>query len=165
MYIPFDQLSDEARIWIYPANRFLERIEQEIILKESHAFLAQWDTHGQPLQCSAKVFYNQFLILAVEESFQPVSGCAIDASVQFVRTLAQSFQIDFLNKTLIIFRYNGANFMVPLDQLTKKIQQGVVSEDTFTFDNTILTKKDLSDKWLIRARMSWLGKYFCGQSR
>jgi hypothetical protein len=160
MYTPFDQLSDEARIWIYQASRPFEQEEKKAILQKAQAFLAQWASHGRPLQCSAEILYDQFIILAVEEKFQGVTGCAVDASVQFIRMLEQDFRVDLLNKTHISFRHNEANFMVSLSQLKEKIQQGTIEEDILTFDNTITTKKALANKWLIRAGASWLGKYF-----
>ena len=160
MYTPFDQLSDEARIWIYQANRPFEQEEEKAILKKTQVFLEQWASHGHPLQCSTTILYNQFLILAVEEIFQSVTGCAVDASVQFIRELEQTFRIDLLDKTHVSFRHGGANFSIPLSQLKGNIQQGTIVKEALTFDNTITKKRELADKWLIRAGASWLGRYF-----
>jgi hypothetical protein len=160
MYTPFDHLSNEARIWIYQANRSFGQEEKKAILKKSQVFLEQWASHGHPLQCSAAILYDQFLILAVEEIFQSVTGCAVDASVQFIRELEQTFQVDLLDKTHVSFRHGEANFSIPLSQLKDEIQQGTIAKETLTFDNTITKKKELADKWLIRTEASWLGKYF-----
>ena len=160
MYIPFEQLSDEARIWVYQANRSLVYEERAAMLQKTKSFLAQWASHGNPLQCSADILYDQYLILAVEESFQGATGCAVDASIQFIRSLEQEFQIDLLDRTVIAFRQDENNMIVPLGQLQEKIQQGIISADMLTFDNTITKKEALAHQWLIRARDSWLGKYF-----
>jgi hypothetical protein len=160
MYTPFDQLSDEARIWIYQANRPFEQAEEMAILQKARVFLEQWASHGHPLQCSATIRYNQFFILAVEEIFQGVTGCAVDASVQFIRGLEQAFQVDLLDKTHVSFRRGETNFAIPLSQLKEKIQQGTIVKEILTFDNTVTRKKELADKWLVRVGASWLGKYF-----
>jgi hypothetical protein len=162
MYIPFDQLSDAARIWVYQASRPLEHEEKAAMLQKVQAFLAQWASHGNPLQCSADILYNQFLILAVEESFQGARGCSVDASVQFIRELEQVFQVDLLHRTQIAFRHNEENFVVPLDQLKEKIQQGIIVADMLTFDNTLTKKAELAGRWLVRVKDSWLAKYFNG---
>ena len=81
MYIPFEQLSDEARLWIYQANRLLTQEERISILQKSLTFLTKWVSHGNPLQSSAALLHDQFLVLAVEESFQGATGCAVDASI------------------------------------------------------------------------------------
>ena len=161
MYIPFEQLSDEARVWVYQANRSLVHEEKAGILQQTKAFLAQWTAHGSPLHCSAAILYDQFLILAVEESFQGATGCAVDASIQFIRSLEQEHQIDLLDRTHIAFRKAESNVVVPLEQLQEKIQQRSISADMLTFDNTITKKEALADQWLVRAQDSWLGKYFC----
>jgi len=160
MYIPFEQLSDEARIWVYQASRPLVQQECEQVLQEAQNFLAQWASHGNPLQCSATILHNQFLILAVEESFQGATGCAVDASVQFIRSLEQALQLSLLDRTQIAFRRGQENVVVPLAQLKEKIQQEVIMPGMLIFDNTVTKKADLEAKWLVRAEDAWLGRYF-----
>ena len=160
MYIPFHQLSGEARIWIYQASRPFGQEEKAAVLQKVQEFLGQWASHGHPLRCSAEILYDQFLVLAVEESFQGATGCAVDASVQFVRALEQTFQVDLLSRTHIAFRRGEDNFLIPLNQLKDKIQEGAIAEDMLTFDNTITKKTEIVDKWLVRDGESWFGKYF-----
>ena len=160
MYLPFHQLSDEARIWVYQASRPLAHAETAQLLQKAQEFLGQWAAHGHPLQCSAEIFYDQFLILAVEESYQSTTGCSIDASVQFIRELEQTFKVDLLDRTHVAFRYHDANFTVPLDQIQEKVKQGTITEDMLLFDNTITTKEALVGKWLVRAGDSWISMYF-----
>ena len=148
MYIPFHQLSGEAHVWIYQASHPFGQEEKAAVLQKVQAFLEQWASHGRPLQCSAEILYDQFLILAVDESFQSATGCAVDASVQFIRGLEQAFQVDLLNRTHIAFRRGEANSVVPLGQLKEKIQQGAILGDMLTFDNTI-TKKEENEKRIL----------------
>ncbi len=164
MCIPFEQLSDNARIWIYQANRVLKNEEKEEVLRKTKNFLAFWTSHGNPLRCSADMVYNQFLILAVEESFQGVTGCAVDASIRFIQSLEKAFRISLLDRSLIACRQDGKDFIVPLEQLQKKIQQGVILADTLIFDNTITKKAALASKWQVRARDSWIRKHFPSSS-
>ena len=171
MHVPFEQLSSKARLWIYQASRPLTGGEISTALQEGKVFLTQWASHGKPLQCGAVLEYDQFLILAVEERFQPASGCAVDASLQFVRGLGQKLGIDFLDRTQVAFkRHQGKAeerpvgevevLSFPLSQLKEKIAQGIVAPDMVTFDNTIATKGALDNSWQVRASDSWLGKYF-----
>jgi len=68
MYIPFDALSDQAHIWIYQAHRQLMPEEQEAILHKAKAFLAAWTSHGRPLQCGAKIFYDRLLGFSIAKT-------------------------------------------------------------------------------------------------
>ncbi|MCU0317777.1 MAG: hypothetical protein MUC61_00320 [Amoebophilaceae bacterium] len=160
MYIPFHQLSGEAHVWVYQASRPFGQEEKAAVLQKAQEFLGQWASHGLPLQCSAEILYDQFLILAVDETLQSATGCAVDASVKFIRTLEQAFQVDLLSRTHVAFRQGEDNFLVPLSQLEDSIRQGAISEDMLTFDNTITKKTEIVDKWLVRAGESWFGRYF-----
>lgn len=160
MYVSFDQLSDEARIWIYQANRPLQPEETSTLLPMTREFLERWAAHGRPLQCSATLLYDQFLVLAVEESYQGATGCSVDASVQFVRQLEQTFQISLLDRTQIAFRRTNDTVVTSLNQLKAQIQAGAADADLLVFDNTITQKAALANQWLIPVKESWLGKYF-----
>lgn len=160
MYIPFEQLSDTARIWVYQANRPFTQGEQAVLLPKTQKFLQTWETHGHPLSCSVALHYDQFLILAVEEKIQSATGCAVDSSVQFIRALEQAFQVNLLDRTHIAFMHNTRIFLIQLDQLPHAIKQGTVCADMLTFDNTITKKGELTHKWMVRAQDTWLDKYF-----
>lgn len=160
MYISFDQLSDSARIWVYQSNRSLTPDEQTTMRQKAQLFLEAWASHGHPLKSSADIRYDQFLILAVEESFQGATGCAVDASIQFIRELEQAFQITLMDRTQAAFRKGSAILTVPMHQLSTQVQTGTIAPDTLTFDNTVTRKGELATKWQVRAQEAWLSTYF-----
>ena len=69
--------------------------EVEFISEKAEAFINQWTRHGDDLKGSFTIKYNQFLVLAVDESFNNVSGCSIDSSVRFVQGLTSRIKIGF----------------------------------------------------------------------
>ena len=159
MYTSFNQLSGQAHIWIYQANRQLATEEIAAILQKSKAFLEAWTSHGRPLQCGAEVLHNRFLVFAIERSTQELSCCTVDSAIHFLRELKDTLQLDLLDRTNVVFKQGDAIFTVPLDQVKEKIQQGEILADMLMFDNTITHKAALADKWLVPAKDSWLGKY------
>ena len=50
MFVPFNQLPDHARVWIYPSSRSFSNQELAIIREKAKAFLEQWTAHGAELQ-------------------------------------------------------------------------------------------------------------------
>ena len=66
--------------------------------KEQLLFMEQWTRHGSNLRGSFTIKYNQFLVLAVDEDFNAISGCSIDASVHFVQELEKIFNVEMMNK-------------------------------------------------------------------
>ena len=157
MYIPFEQLSDQARIWIYQA-RLLTLQEQEAVLQASKAFVAAWTSHGHPLQGSAVVLHQRFLILALEKSAHQLSCCTMDSAINLLRKLKDTLHIDLLDRTQLVLSHQGNTWMVPIAEVKKQLQQKAISPDTYLFDNTITHKAALDHKWLIPVQDSWLGQ-------
>jgi hypothetical protein len=82
MYVAFDQLPPESRVWIYQANRQLTGPEIVATLPSLARFAEEWTSHGRSLHASAQFLHQQFLIIGLDEGIAGASGCSIDASVR-----------------------------------------------------------------------------------
>ena len=82
----FDQMPDDARLWVYQCNRKFSPAEIEGINSSLQEFLASWDAHGIALKSSYRLYYDQVIVLAVDQSSHGASGCSIDASVAFMKS-------------------------------------------------------------------------------
>ena len=160
MLANFDRISDEARVWVYQADRKLDAAEKSLIDERSAAFLNQWAAHGSDLQAASAVLYDHFLIICIDESFQMASGCSIDSSVRFVQELGSSLGVDFFKRTNLAFEVNGGIELIEMSQIKSVIQQGNLSADSLFFDNNIQTKGQLAGEWKVKASESWLKRYF-----
>src|SRR5258708_19307246 len=96
MYVPFEQLPDHARLWIYQADRKFSVAEEEAIDGEMRVFCEQWVAHGNPLRTSFRVARSQFLILGVDEGAAGASGCSIAGSASLLKSLPDRMTIVFL---------------------------------------------------------------------
>ena len=156
----FEELTDQSRLWIYQSDRPLSESEQSEIMHVLEAFLSQWAAHGQDLSASVSIFHDHFLVIAVDESFNLATGCSIDQSFQTVKGIGDQLGIDFFNRTNIAFMVNHEVKLVPLNTIQLMAEKGIINENTRFFQNTIQTKKELKDSWLMKASESWLKKYF-----
>ena len=59
MYIPFEELPLESKIWIYQANRKLSDIEVSEIEVATKVFVENWTAHEKPLEASFIIKYNR----------------------------------------------------------------------------------------------------------
>jgi hypothetical protein len=160
MYIPFEEIPSDSRIWIYQASRsFTEKESGEINIRSTQ-FLKEWAAHGNQLACSAKILHNQFLVISVFEDFNLPSGCSIDSSVNFIRSLEKDFEVSFLDRSKVAFIIEDRVYLESLPNLKKKISEGFINEETPVFNNLINKKIELEKSWIIPARNSWLNKYF-----
>ncbi|MFD2246640.1 hypothetical protein [Pontibacter ruber] len=160
MYIPFDQLPPQSRLWIYQSNRPLTEAEVAEIKPLLERFATEWSSHGKGLQASAELLHNQFLVLANNESATSASGCSIDASVRFVRELEERFKVSFFDRTRLAFLKDGKVQTVGMQELKQKVAAGEIDENTLYFDTLVNNYGELQARWPRPARNSWLSRYF-----
>lgn len=160
MYIPFDELPPQARIWIYQASRPLTAAEQADIKPLLEQFATDWSSHGTNLQASAELLHDRFLVLANNENATAASGCSIDKSVNFVRELEQRFQVSFFDRTQLAFLKEGELELVSMSELKNKVVAGDISKDTLYFDTLVTNYGELQAAWPRPAQQSWLSRYF-----
>ncbi|MBI9042724.1 ABC transporter ATPase [Lutibacter sp.] len=159
MLVDFESLDNSARIWIYQSNREFSTNEMEIINAKVESFLHNWVRHGEDLKASYLMKYNQFIVLAVDEDFNNVSGCSIDASVNLMKQFEKQFSLDLTNKLNISFKDNDNINVVPLADFQKFIKEEKITSKTVVFNNMVATKGDFNSKWEVEAKESWHNRF------
>jgi hypothetical protein len=156
----FELLPDTSRIWIYQGNRKFTNKEEAEILEKTKRFVKDWNAHGNDLHSGAEILHHQFVILCVNENDNSASGCSIDKSVQFIRTLENNYGINFLDRSKIAYYKDEKILISSFKELKMKIDNGTITRDTLIFNNLVERKGDLEENWIIPARDSWINKYF-----
>ena len=106
------------------------------------------------------IFYDQFLILAVDENINGASGCSIDKSTKFINTIENEFNISLLNRSHIAYLEGHEVRIITLADIKNQIDVQAITKDTLIFNNLVGRKRDLKEDWLIPAKDSWMKKYF-----
>lgn len=159
MFVDFNILPESSRVWIYQSSRELTNNEVEQISKKLVSFVSNWKRHGDDLKASFKIVYNLFIVLSVDEYYNEVSGCSIDASVRIIKELEKEFDLDLLNKTNVSFK-DGANInTVSLKDFKEYIKLEKITANTVVFNNMIYSKADFNSLWEIEASKSWHAKF------
>lgn len=155
MFTEYKNLPNNSRVWIYQSEREFNQKEIEIISAKAEEFINSWTRHGDNLKGSFTIKYNQFLVLAVDESFNTVSGCSIDSSVRFVQQLEKELQLDLMNKMNITFKDNETINLVKLSDFQQFAKDKKISLETIVFNNMVNTKEDFENNWEVPAKQSW----------
>lgn len=155
MLVEYNTLPENSRVWIYQSDREFSQEEKEIITEEAGKFIEAWTRHGDHLKGGFEIKYNQFLILAVDESFANVSGCSIDASVRFVQKLENVISADLMNKLNVSFKEEQNINIVSLSAFQNFVKAGKINSETIVFNNMVQTKGDLRKRWEVPAKDSW----------
>ncbi|MEL1243010.1 ABC transporter ATPase [Flavobacterium sp. DGU11] len=160
MYVPFDTLPEESRIWIYQSNRKFSDEEIAEIESALKHFLENWEAHGAGLEASYQIKYNRFIIIAVNQDTQAATGCSIDASVQFIQSIEQKYGVDLLDKMNVTFK-NGEHIAYkPLIDFKKMAKEKSVSANTIVFNNLVNTVGEWEEYWEVPAGESWHSRFF-----
>lgn len=158
MYAPFDSLEDSARIWVYQSLRKFTEVELNAISNTLSAFTETWVAHGNPLKTSFKIFYDQFIVLAADESFNEASGCSIDGSVRVMKQIDEQYRLNLFDRTNVAFKKDSIE-VIHLNNLSKALGEGFWQSDTLVFNNVLTTKGELERAWILPANQTWLKRY------
>jgi len=160
MYIPFENLPQESKIWIYQSSRKFSDEEVAEIEKDLVQFIENWSAHGTSLEASFVIKYNRFIVIAVNQEFHPATGCSIDSSVGFIQNLEQKYSVDLLDKMNVAFKQGEFITYKTLLEFKKLAKDKSVSENTIVFNNLVNTIEELNEGWEIPASESWHSRFF-----
>lgn len=159
MLTEFKNLPDDSRVWVYQANRKMSDEEVAAITEECKDFLAKWTAHGAALEAAVEIKYNRFIIFGLNQANASASGCSIDASVHFIQSLEEKYNLDLLDKMNVTF-YSGQYIAYkPLSDFKKMIKDRSVSKNTVVFNNLVNTKAELMENWEVPASESWHSRF------
>ena len=152
--------SGSSRVWIYQSNRLFTMSEAFQIEEILNAFVADWKSHGADVKGFGTLFFGQFIVLMADESNISVGGCSTDSSVRMIKEIEKGFKVSMFERTNLAFVVKDKIQLLPLSQLPYAIENGFINEDTLFFDNTVLDKNALVERWILPAGKSWLAKKF-----
>lgn len=165
MWIDFDKIADDARVWVYQASRPLSQADVKTVEQALLPALTGWAAHGQPLLASAKVIEDRFVIVAVDEDQALPSGCSIDASVHFVQSIAQQLgaagnPVNFLDRSAAYQSADGSVATLALSEIKTAVADGRLKPETTVFNTLVKTKAEFLSHWQVSATDTWLKRYF-----
>lgn len=159
MYVDFSDISNKARVWIYPASRKLSDIEISFISDAAKTFCNAWTAHNHLLLASYIILNKQFVVLAVDESANEASGCSIDKSVHFIKSLEERLGIELTDHGKIALTTAHDFIRVSLKELKEGLNIGRFRPDTLVANTLVTTKEELESKWLLPIEHSIYAKF------
>ena len=154
-HLPED-FAANSRVWIYQSDRIFfmqEALEMETMLQQ---FVSDWKSHGTPVKGYANLFFGRFIILMADENATGVSGCSTDSSVRLIKEIEKKYNVSLFDRQMLTFYIKEKVEPIPLSQLKYAVENKFITADTLYFDNTVLTKETLENKWIIPVKNTWL---------
>ncbi|MBW3533890.1 MAG: hypothetical protein KY453_01520 [Gemmatimonadetes bacterium] len=164
--LPFPEMPDRGRLWVFAADRTLEPVEERSLLQAVDGFLAGWKAHGHPLTNAREWREGRFLFIAVDPASEPPSGCSIDAMVHVLKRAEEALGVGLTDHAPVHYREDGDVRTIGRTEFKRKAAEGEVGPDTLVFDTTITSDGELREgRWERPARETWHGRAFMGEGR
>lgn len=156
-HIPED-FNDSSRVWIYQSSRLFlisEALEMEDML---NTFATSWKSHGTTVKGWAGLLFGQFIVIMADETATGVSGCSTDSSVRLIKSIEEKYKVQLFDRQTLAFVVKEKIQLLPLNQLDYAVENNFINSNTLYFNNTVLFKRELLEKWIIPVQDSWLAK-------
>jgi len=159
--VEWNEMSDDARVWIWASPTQLSNQEVEKISSHLSAFVSQWTSHQVALKAQAHVFYQHFVVVALDQSASTgASGCSIDSLTHEVQSLSQSLNLDLQDRQTFFFYQNDQVNTVKMSGMQEALSSKKIEQESLVFDTLVKTKLDLKQNWLKPANQSWHARFF-----
>lgn len=159
--VPFENLPEDARAWVFAADRLMDEPEQARLLAEVDGFLADWTAHGVPLSAAREVRYDRFLLIAVDEHAAGASGCSIDALVRRIKHVGDMLGVTLLDHAPVYYRAGSSVVRVSREEFADRATRGDVTPNTLVFNNAVTSVGEIrTGRWETPASGSWHGQVF-----
>lgn len=151
-----NKLPDSSRVWVYQSNKALSNDEVDFIERNMDRFIQTWAAHGKDLFADFEIITPYFLVVAVDDTKVPPSGCSIDASVHFIQELQGQIKLDFFDRLNVVYQ-NGEKLEIDhINQLVEKVESEALRKETLVFDNMIQTLGDMKREWVKPLNETWI---------
>lgn len=153
-------INDTDSVWIYQASRRLSAGEQQELLASGREFCANWATHGKPLDAAVFLIDGLFVIVKVNSALMAASGCSIDKSLQWIRSMEQQFSISLLDRMQVAWMDgDGQIHHAGLNEAKNAYANASLNANCRVFIHSITSGSDLKIAWLQPLSQSWLMRF------
>lgn len=159
MYVNFNELPENSRIWIYQSNRSFSQEELSKLENQIKNYLQTWESHGVGLHTSFEIRYNRFIVIGINQDVHPVSGCALDKKVRFIQEIEKEYNVDLLDRMNVSYRQGQHIAYKNLADFKKMIKDKSVSAKTIVFNNLVNYKNEYETFWETPLEETWLNRF------
>ena len=151
--IPFGDLPDDARLWVFAASHPIGADGETDLLATVDQWLSEWKAHGMPLHCAREWRESRFLAIGVDQNTEGASGCSIDALFRVLQGLERTLGTRLLAGGRVFYR-NEEGQVVCTDRAFFRKLSGI-HDETRVFDTTITTVGEYRRAFERPLRESW----------
>ena len=156
--VSFEQLQDDARVWVFASDRPLRGADAEQLLAAVDRFLDQWKAHGAPLRCAREWREDRFLAIGVDPTVEQASGCSIDGLFRGLQSLERALGTRLVAGGRVFYRdARGDAQLASRKDLSSLVSSGALTPKSAGFDTSITSAAAWRSRFELPAADSWVG--------
>ena len=159
MYVAYNSLPENSKVWVYPSNRKFYPNEIEEIEVKIKAFIESWKSEDDNFKASYQFLYQRFIIFIVDIDTVALTNEDIDTSVSFILSLQETYDVSLLDKMNVCFKQGEFVQYKELKDFKKLLKNKALTGKSIIFDNLISIKQDLDNHWEIPIEESWYNRF------
>ncbi len=157
MIIQPAEMDAASKVWIFQSDQAIDKSMEVLMREELTAFLTEWAAHNVKLYASGDIVHARFITIMVDERYTGASGCSLDKMHQFIHYLEQKYHLNLMDRMQVAYCDAGDDDIktVSINELSKMVQNQVINDETYVFDNLVPTKGDYDARWKVKIKDSW----------
>ena len=159
MFVDFEEIPEDAKVWVYPSSRKFYPNEIEVIEEKIKKFIESWKSDDTSFKASYKFLNNRFIILTADDIATELSNADIDASVSFILNLQETYEVALLDRMNVCFKQGEHVQYKDLKDFKKLLKNKALTGKSVIFDNLVNTKQDFDSFWEITIEESWYNRF------
>src|SRR5512132_1483980 len=132
--VPFDDLPDSARVWVFASDQPLSGAVADTLLAAVDKFLSEWRAHGVPLRCARDWRDDRFLAVGVDVTAENASGCSIDGLFRTLQQLERTVSSRLVGGGRVFYRGATGIEATTRGEFIERVRRGDVAKETPVFD-------------------------------
>ena len=160
--VPFRDLPDSARIWVFASDRELPGAPADTLLSAVDSFLSGWKAHGVPLRCGREWRDDRFLAVGVDVNAENASGCSIDGLFRTLQQLQREIGAQLVGGGRVFYRGRSGVEATTREDFAARARRGEVTPATPVFDTSLTDAAAWRTRFEAPAGVAWTAGYFKG---
>jgi hypothetical protein len=159
MYTGFEKLNKSSKVWVFQSSSEIPESLLDNISNDSKDFLNQLNSHGNSLKGSFKLIYNHFLVIAVENIQNGISGCSIDTITRFIKNLELRYNLSFFDRLIVKYKEHNNIKSTSLHEFKSICKTKKISDKITVFNNLVKNIDELDNIWETSIQNTWLKRF------
>jgi len=152
--------------FVFASPKKIKENDSKILLDEVTFFLSQWKSHGMPVQASARIEKQHFLLIELLPGQEQPGGCSKDELFRFIKKTEEKFSYPFLDRTFLFLEDPHQNIHpVPVHEMDRWIKNHPDFSEWKWYNTTVLhlddwkrnpvsvTNSFIADRWNLKTHV------------